>query len=116
MGLNLGVDINEKSKNFYEIKYNYADWGEFYKIVSYNEYGSSSGDTIFTNSLIKNPEILNYLETIRNQTSAIDVVPNTNGQISIQNNKIILEGFISSKTITEIYSANGALVKKMLFN
>ena len=30
-GLNLGVDINEKSKNFYEIKYNYADWGEFYK-------------------------------------------------------------------------------------
>ena len=68
--------------------YNYADWGEFYKIVSCNEYGSSSGDTIFTNSLIKNPEILNYLETIRNQTSAIDVVPNTNGQISIQNNKI----------------------------
>ncbi len=111
-GLYIGVDINEKSKNFYEIKYNYADWGEFYKIVSCNEYGSSSGDTIFTNSLIKNPEILNYLETIRNQTSAIDVVPNMNGQISIQNNKIILEGFISSKTITEIYSANGALVKK----
>lgn len=111
-GLYIGVDINEKSKNFYEIKYNSADWGEFYKIVSCNEYGSSSGDTIFTNSLIKNPEILNYLETIRNQTSAIDVVPNMNGQISIQNNKIILEGFISSKTITEIYSANGTLVKK----
>lgn len=52
------------------------------------------------------------METIRNQTSAIDVVPNMNGQISIQNNKIILEGFISSKTITEIYSANGTLVKK----
>lgn len=106
------VNVNEICKNYYEFKYNYADWGEFYTITSLNKYGGVEGDTIFTNSIIYDPEILSYLETIHNQAAAIDEMQDENWQIYIHNNKLITEGLHSTQISTEIYSVNGTLIKR----
>lgn len=106
------VDINEKRGNHYEFKYDYADWGEFYTIGSYNKYGAIVGDTIFTNSLIDDPEILSYLEALRNQSSALNEVQNDDCQFSIHNNELIIEGLHNDQISAEIFSVNGISIKR----
>lgn len=110
--ISYNVDINEKSKNQYEFKYEYADWGEFYTVVSYNEYGGIHGDTIFTNSIIDDAEIIHYLETIHNQSTAINEVQDDDIRIFFKNNNLIIEDSSNTQILSEIYSANGTLVNR----
>ena len=106
------VDISKKSKNNYELKYNYVDWGEFYTIYSFNEYGGIHGDTIFTNSIIDDFEILQYLEKLQNQLTAINKVKDDIIRISFKNNILIIEDSSNKQILSEIYSANGTLINR----
>lgn len=106
------VDWCEKSKNHYEFKYNYADWGEFYALVSYNKYGGILGDTISTTSIIDDPEILHYLGTIRDQISAIDELKDEDMRIWLNNNWLIIDGTHNTPISIEIYAVNGTLINR----
>ncbi|MGM9709966.1 MAG: T9SS type A sorting domain-containing protein [Prevotella sp.] len=106
------VDVNEVCKNIYEFKYGYADWGQFYSIDAYNQYGGVQGDTIFTTSLIENPEILSYLETIQSQIAGIAEVQDEDMRIYLNNNKLIIDGTHNMPISTDIYTANGTLINR----
>lgn len=110
-GVYYDVDIKEKSKNSYEFKYDYADWGEFYTIAAYNKYGSVLGDTLFTNSIIEDPEIIKFLEKMYNRVT-IDEIQNDNLQISLKNNILTIEGLSNKQILYEIYSVNGRLINR----
>ena len=106
------VDINEKGTNLYEFSYNYADWGQFYTLFAYNQYGIVAGDTIFTTSLIDDSEILTYIDSVHKQITSIDEVTGGNIRLAVKHNILVIENPANSQLQSEIYSLDGTLVKK----
>lgn len=106
------VDIHEKDTNLYEFSYNYADWGQFYTLFAYNQYGIVAGDTIFTTSLIDDPEIIKYIDSVHKQTTAIDEAKDDYIQFAIKNNILVIDNPANSPIQSEIYSLDGTLAKK----
>lgn len=106
------VDIHEKDTNLYEFSYNYADWGQFYTLFAYNQYGIVAGDTIFTTSLIDDPEIIKYIDSVHKQTTAIDEAKDDHIQFAIKNNILVIDNPANTPIQSEIYSLDGTLVKK----
>lgn len=106
------VTTTKIEQNLYEIKYDYADWGNFYTIVSYNKYGAIRGDTIFTNDIIVDSEIVHFIEEYHNQITSIDETRNDDVKLSWKNNFLTIEGLSCSQILLEIYTTDGTLISR----
>ena len=106
------VDADEKGENLYEIKYGNADWGQFYTLIARNEYGHIWGDTLFTTSIIDDPEILHFIETEHNKSTAIDDIQDDDLRVSFKDNILVIEDSSSRQIQSEVYSVNGMLINR----
>lgn len=110
-GIYYTVNFNKKGQNIYEFRYDYVDWGEFYSIITYNKYGVVCGDTLFTTSLIEDPQIINYINSIHNRTSSVNEVKDDNIRLHLHHNIIVIENLTNSSLQTSIYSLDGTLIR-----
>lgn len=90
-----------------------TDWGQFYIIKVYNQYGGvESRDTLFTTNYIQDPLILARLEELEKEWSSVSSVPNEYGiRIINKNSHIEIEGNKSLVQDLSIYNSTGKLMK-----
>lgn len=101
----------EKVGDFYKVQYRYADSGEFYQLSCWNKYGEVLGvDTIFTNDLISDKDVLDFLETFRPGVG-IDGVSADDVRVAFNGNVLMIEGNIGALE-TAVYSSGGLLKYK----
>lgn len=95
----------------FSFKYNDADWGEFYKIYSYNDYGDvDSKDAINTTKLINDTNVISSLKKYYDRYTRVNNVKSDNIlSISYRNNRICVNNNIHNIPII-IYSFDGRLV------
>lgn len=98
--------------NGYSIKYNASDWGQYYKIMALNKYGSVfSIDTIHTTKLINDPNIISAIEHFNQPTNIKNLNPDTAYHIiSYKDNKIFINTNFGVKIPIKIFSLEGRLV------
>lgn len=101
----------EKVGDCYKVQYQYADCGEFYQLSCWNKYGAVLGvDTIFTNDLISDKYVLDFLETFRLGVG-IDGVSADDMRVALNGNVLMVEGNIGAFE-TAVYSSGGLLKYK----
>lgn len=95
----------------FSFKYNDADWGEFYKIYSYNDYGDvDSKDAINTTKLINDTNVISSLKKYFDRYTRVNNVKSDNIlSISYKNDRICVNNNIRNIPIM-IYSFDGRLV------
>ena len=96
----------------YSIQYNEADWGQYYKIMSLNKYGSVfSMDTIHTTELINDSNVISAIEHFNQSTNIkslnYDAVYHI---ISYKNNNIYINTNSGFGIPIKIFSPEGHLV------
>lgn len=87
-----------------------VDWGEFYIIGAGNEYGSSSGDTICTTCLIKDPDIINAIVNEEPPTLSIHKPSTYDNQLYFDGEVIHFPDKDSNALYIKIYNYCGHLL------
>lgn len=98
----------------HKIEWPHADWGEYYTIMSCNEYGSALGDTICTTDFIDDENVLACLEWLRLHMST-DIANNYADnalRVSLNNGWLYINGYADTDIATYVYQLNGQLVHK----
>lgn len=106
------VPIRNTDYHLYEMKYQYADWGEFYFIMSENRYGAVLGrDTIYTTNYIDDTDILDFLDHLY-MTADVMNISTSAPKITISNNIVYIADYTGTDIKTDVYLPNGQLVYK----
>lgn len=112
----ISVEVPYQDINGYthKIEWPHADWGEYYTIMSCNEYGSILGDTICTTDFIDDENVLACLEWLRLHMST-DIANNYADnalRVSLNNGWLYINGYADTDIATYVYQLNGQLVHK----